>query len=164
MSKQTSIIKPPAAQTGVRVDLLDWPAAQASASRIRLEVFVREQGVPAELEMDAHDGASLHALAVAGDGAAIGTGRLLRDGHIGRMAVLREWRHRRVGAALLDALIAAARQRGCPEAIVNAQTYVTAFYERAGFIVSSGVFDEAGIPHVEMRLALVQAGRSRPPG
>src|ERR1700739_1801916 len=73
-----------------KIELLDWPAAEQQASRIRFTVFVEEQRVPAELEMDENDAASLHALAYA-DGRAIGTGRLLPDGHICRMAVLKGW-------------------------------------------------------------------------
>jgi predicted GNAT family N-acyltransferase len=142
----------------VRIELMDWPAAQAAASRIRLEVFVHEQGVPLELEMDDRDAQSLHALATpAGSAVPVGTARLLPDGHIGRMAVLREFRRRGTGRALLDALIEQARAAGHSEAIVNAQTYAIAFYERAGFAVSSGVFDEAGIPHAEMRRPLATA-------
>ena len=77
----------------LKIELLDWQAAQREAKRIRFKVFVEEQGVPRELEMDENDAQSLHALAYA-DGRAIGTGRLLPDGHIGRMAVLKEWRGR----------------------------------------------------------------------
>src|SRR4051794_39153196 len=87
----------------LKIELLDWPAAQAEAKRIRFTVFVDEQRVPANLEMDDQDAHCIHALAFA-DGKAIGTGRLLPDGHIGRMAVLKEWRGHGAGRALLRSL------------------------------------------------------------
>ena len=88
----------------LKIELLGWPAAQQEAQRIRFTVFVEEQRVPADLEMDENDAASLHALAYA-DGQAIGTGRLLPDGHIGRMAVLKQWRGQGAGRAMLQRLI-----------------------------------------------------------
>jgi predicted GNAT family N-acyltransferase len=136
-----------------RIELLDWERARAEASRIRTEVFVREQRVPAAIEMDEHDLACLHALAYV-DGKAVGTGRLLPDGHIGRMAVLRESRSLGVGRAILERLIAEARRRGMREVRLSAQTHALGFYARHGFIVVGAVFEEAGIPHQEMRLAL----------
>jgi predicted GNAT family N-acyltransferase len=147
-----------AAAPDLRIELIDWNAARAAASRIRVEVFVREQAVPLELELDEWDAPSLHALAVPeGIAGPVGTARLLPDGHIGRMAVLRPWRRRGVGRALLDALIARARADGHREVVVHAQMYVTAFYEQAGFMVSSRMFEEAGIPHVEMRRLVTAA-------
>jgi len=84
----------------------------------------------------------------------IGCGRLLRDGHIGRMAVLRECRGRGVGAALLALLVALARERGNDRAILNAQTHALPFYARFGFMPEGLEFTEAGIPHRTMTLTL----------
>ena len=137
----------------LNVELLGWPQAQAEAQRIRFIVFVDEQRVPAELEMDEHDADSLHALAFA-DGKAIGTGRLLPDGHIGRMAVLKEWRGRGAGRALLRALVRAARRRGDREVALNAQVHALGFYGAEGFTAEGPVYEEAGIPHQAMRLKL----------
>ena len=137
----------------LRIELHDWERARAQASRIRLEVFVEEQRVPPEIEMDANDAVSVHALAY-DDGKAVGTGRLLPDGHIGRMAVLREHRARGVGGAILVRLIAEARRRGMREVALSAQTHALAFYRKHGFAPFGGVFMEAGIPHQEMRLGL----------
>src|SRR5258708_39601198 len=95
----------------LNIELLEWPKAQAEAQRIRFTVFVEEQRVPAELEMDEHDADSIHALAFS-DRQAIGTGRLLPAGHIGRMAVLEDWRGGDAGRALLRRLVVAARRRG----------------------------------------------------
>ena len=137
----------------LNIELLEWPQAQAEARRIRFIVFVDEQRVPPELEMDENDAASLHALAFS-DGKAIGTGRLLPDGHIGRMAVLREWRGRGAGRALLRALIDAARRRGDRDVVLNSQVHALGFYGAEGFAAEGAVYEEAGIPHQVMRLKL----------
>jgi len=137
----------------LQIELHDWERAHAEASRIRLAVFVQEQNVPREIEMDAHDAVSVHALAY-DSGTAVGTGRLLPDGHIGRMAVLREHRARGVGAAILTRLVAEARRLGMREVVLSAQTHALGFYRKQGFVPSGGVYMEAGIPHQEMRLGL----------
>src|SRR5437660_10322819 len=135
------------------IELLDWRAAQAEAKRIRVTVFVEEQGVPPELEMDDNDAASLHALAYA-EGRAIGTGRLLPDGHIGRMAVLKEWRGQGAGREMLRRLIEAARRRGDREVALSAQVHALGFYRAEGFELDGPAYDEAGIPHQAMRMKL----------
>jgi predicted GNAT family N-acyltransferase len=139
------------------IRLCNWHEARAEARRIRELVFVREQGVPLELEWDEEDPRCEHALARAADGAAVGTGRLLPDGHIGRMAVLKEWRGKGVGALLLQALIGRARERGHARARLNAQTYAIGFYRRYGFEVSGPEYMDAGIPHVPMQRDLASA-------
>jgi hypothetical protein len=144
----------------IRIELLDWPAAREGATRVRTIVFVDEQGVPPEIELDDFDAVSDHALAIDASGEAIGTGRLLPDGHIGRMAVLKERRGRGIGDALLEALIRRAGDHGLPEVVLNAQTHAAPFYARHGFRAHGPEFEEAGIPHVEMRRAL----RPSPPG
>ena len=136
------------------VRLCDWSSAAAALRGIRCEVFVVEQGVPEVLEWDDADAHAVHALAEDDAGAPIGCARLLPDGHIGRVAVLRGWRARGVGTALLARLIERARQRGDACAIVNAQVDAMPFYARRGFVASGGVFEEAGIPHRVMELAL----------
>ena len=137
----------------LEIQLLDWPTAQAEAQRIRFAVFVEEQRVPPELEMDEHDANCIHALAFA-EGRAVGTGRLLPDGHIGRMAVLKDWRGRGAGRALLRALIDAARRRGDPEVALNSQVQALGFYRAEGFAPVGAVYKEAGIPHQAMRMKL----------
>jgi predicted GNAT family N-acyltransferase len=137
----------------LRIEILDWAAARAEASRIRLKVFVEEQRVPREIEMDDMDGACLHALAWL-DGKAVGTGRLLPDGHIGRMAVLGESRALGVGGAILERLVHEARRQGMREVILSAQTHAIGFYRRHGFSEEGKVFEEAGIPHQAMRRVL----------
>ena len=128
-----------------------WQEAAPALRAIRHAVFVVEQHVPEALEWDDADATSLHALAVDRHGDAIGCARLLPDGRIGRVAVLSPWRHRGVGSALLLLLVDAARQRGDPHVILNAQLDAMPFYARHGFVASGDVFDEAGIAHRVMR-------------
>ena len=137
----------------LRIELLDWERARAHATPIRFAVFVEEQRVPVELEMDEMDAKCIHALAFEGD-KALGTGRLLPDGHIGRMAVLEGARGRSVGSALLKALMEAARRRGDREVVLAAQLRAVPFYRRHGFAAEGAVYEEAGIPHQDMRRAL----------
>jgi predicted GNAT family N-acyltransferase len=136
----------------VRIELGGWTALQALAAPVRHAVFVDEQKVPAEIELDEFDPLSLHALAFDGEGRVLGTGRLLPDGHIGRMAVLAPARGRGVGSALLRALMRAARARGDREVALSAQTQAIAFYRRFGFVAEGEPYDDAGIPHQMMRL------------
>jgi predicted GNAT family N-acyltransferase len=138
------------------VTLVDWrdAAARERLVRVRTEVFVREQSVPRELELDGRDAECAHVLAGDAAGAPIGAGRLLPDGQIGRMAVLAAWRGAGVGAALLAALVAEARRRGHREAHLHAQRHARGFYERHGFRVEGAEYEEAGIPHVDMRRSL----------
>ena len=107
----------------------------------------------AELEMDDIDAACVHALAYA-EGRAIATGRLLPDGHIGRMAVLKEWRGRGAGRAILRRLIDAARERGDRQVVLSSQVHALGFYRAVGFMPEGPVYEEAGIPHQAMRLVL----------
>ena len=132
---------------------MSWEKARAGAAPIRFTVFVQEQRVPAEIELDAMDPQSLHALAYE-DGAPVGTGRLLPDGHIGRMAVLKEFRNRGVGAAMLKRLIDAARERGDREVALSAQVHAVRFYRAHGFVEEGPQYEDAGIRHQAMRLAL----------
>ena len=134
----------------ISVRILAWPEARVAAMSVREPVFVVEQGVPPEIELDEWDQRSDHALALAPDGRVVGTGRLLPDGHVGRMAVLRDWRGKGVGGAILAALIERAAVRGMTRVVLNAQTHAVPFYARYGFAVSGDEFMEADIPHVAM--------------
>jgi predicted GNAT family N-acyltransferase len=137
-----------------RIELMAWEQARAEARGIRFRVFVQEQGVPRDIELDEHDGLCLHALAFDEGGAVVGTGRLLPDGHIGRMAVLGERRGQGVGSLILNQLMNAARERGDAEVLLSAQVHALDFYRRHGFETVGEVFEEAGIPHQAMRRAL----------
>ena len=131
-------------------ETMGWDQARADAAPIRFAVFVDEQKVPAEIELDEHDAACLHVVARS-EGRAVGTGRLLPDGHIGRMAVLKASRRQGVGAAMLTVLIDAARARGDRAVALSAQTHALGFYRRFGFTNEGPEYIEAGIPHQAMR-------------
>ena len=135
-----------------------WAELGSQAGAIRSKVFVEEQKIPAEMEWDAADAGCVHAVAVNHFGVALATGRLLEHvpgvAKIGRMAVLPAMRGSRIGREVLDALMQAARARGDREVLLHAQTSAAGFYSRAGFATRGPVFEEAGIPHVEMVRAL----------
>lgn len=133
----------------ISVRLADWHQDNADIRRIREAVFVAEQQVPPELEWDADDQNAVHFLALEGD-YPIGTARLLPDGTIGRVSVLKDWRGLKVGDALMLAVIAEAQSRNLVPQRLSAQVHATPFYERLGFRVISEEFLEAGIPHVDM--------------
>ena len=136
-----------------RATVADWPQVAA----LRTRVFVEEQGVPAEIEQDAHDATAVHALAEDDEGRVVATGRLLvRDGRgvIGRMAVDATARGRGHGAAVLAELHRQAAATGLPEVELHAQLTARGFYERAGYSAVGDVYEEAGIAHVTMRRPL----------
>lgn len=138
----------------VDVRVGSWSELGKDAKKIRTEVFVEEQKIPAEMEWDAADESCIHAVAVNRFGMPLATGRLLEHvpgvAKIGRMAVVRTMRGSRVGRAVLDGLTKAAKARGDQEVILHAQMSAAPFYARAGFAERGAVFEEAGIPHVEM--------------
>lgn len=132
------------------VDAGDWGALGEPASKVRESVFVDEQNVPREIEHDEHDAASRHVVARDGDGTAIGTGRLLPNGHIGRMAVLADWRGKGVGRAMLERLMEEAAKRNVRHLALHSQTQAGGFYRCFGFVEEGPEFFEAGIPHRTM--------------
>jgi len=136
------------------VHIVSWHDVEPLLRAVREAVFMREQGVSAELEWDGLDEGCRHALALNIKGEAIGCGRITQDGHIGRMAVLREWRGRKVGTALLEALLDEARRQGFAEVDLGAQVQALAFYRRFGFVEEGEVFMDADMPHRKMRLRL----------
>lgn len=187
------------------VEVCDWAnaAEREALEGVRATVFVSEQHVPPELEIDDDDPRCVHVLARTPDGLPIGAGRLVPGapagdrpapgwsipgarhgprqvdaggvaedgadgatsaaGRIGRMAVVRDWRGKGVGTALLRTLVEQARARGLPEISLHAQRDAVPFYERHGFVPAGAEFEEAGIPHVRMRRALDPAdGPERP--
>ena len=138
----------------VDVRVGSWADLGGAAHAIRSAVFVDEQKIPAEMEWDEADAGCVHAVAVNRFGLPLATGRLLEHvpgaGKIGRMAVVQTMRGSHVGRAVLDALLKAARARGDHEIVLHAQMSAAPFYARAGFSERGSVFEEAGIPHIEM--------------
>jgi YbgC/YbaW family acyl-CoA thioester hydrolase len=135
-----------------------WDELGEDAQGIRRAVFVDEQKIPAEMEWDGADPDCMHAVAYNRLGMPLATGRMLEHvpgvAKIGRMAALQPMRGSGVGRAVLDALMQSAREQGFREAVLHAQWSARQFYLRAGFVERGPVFDEAGIPHVEMVRAL----------
>ena len=135
------------------VALTDDPS---SCFVLRHEVFVQEQAVPEDLERDEHDATALHFLA-AWEGRPVGTARVLlrgNTGKIGRVCVLAPMRGRGSGAALIRAAVEEIRARGMARAKLGSQVHAIPFYEGLGFVAEGPVYDDAGIPHRDMTLAL----------
>lgn len=151
-------------QQEVVIEPVAGPGDLAAALAIREVVFIEEQQVPREIERDDEDPTAYHLLANVG-GHAVGTGRLVecdtppegeegRWGRIGRMAVLVANRKGGVGARLLQALEEEARRRGLDGIVLHSQVYAHGFYQRMGYEEHGPIFEEAGIPHMEMRKRL----------
>ena len=131
-----------------------WQEDRRALRAVREVVFIGEQGVPVELEWDEFDVVCMHLLVTDSSGNPIGTARLLPDASIGRMAVLKDWRHQGVGSTLMHRLLKEAENRQFPTVTLNAQTHAIGFYNRFGFQQIGLEFLDAGIPHVKMVLRL----------
>lgn len=141
---------------GQRVFVADFERYESAIRAVRFAVFVDEQHVPPELEMDARDAECIHVLALDASGRPIATGRLDPGlgGKIGRMAVLAADRGRGLGRAVLEVLHACARERGLRSVWCHAQVSAQPFYEGAGYRAQGETFLEADIPHVRMTCIL----------
>ena len=136
----------------ITVKRVSSAAELSRAYAIRIRVFVKEQNVPREVELDADDGRAIHFLAM-DCVRTIGTARVVLRRHaakIGRMAVLKSWRRKGVGAKLLTRAIAQARKMKARKIYLHAQVAVSGFYQRMNFHACGPVFDEAGIAHRKM--------------
>jgi predicted GNAT family N-acyltransferase len=146
-----------------RVEPADYQADFDDLRAVREAVFILEQNIPENVEFDGADPDCYHFVARDNQHHAIGTGRLAPDHKIGRMAVLKTWRGKGVGKALMLALLDKAQKLGWTEATLNAQTEVLGFYEKFGFITEGAIFNEANIPHQGMRLPLEPVAKSSRP-
>lgn len=140
----------------ISIQIADWVEDQVSLIDVRTRVFVDEQKVPVELEVDGLDSDCLHIKAVNSDGEIIGTARLLPSHYIGRMCVLKEYRNLGVGGLMLSFLIDAANTERIKTLMLNAQIDALPFYQRFGFIEDSEIFMDAGIQHKHMTLKLTK--------
>lgn len=136
------------------VHLISWHDGEPLLRTLREKVFIQEQHVPAELEWDGLDTSCHHALALSANGDAIGCGRITPDGHIGRVAVLPEWRRKRIGTAILEMLVDYARSQNYTRVELNAQVQAIELYKKFGFEAKGKVFMDANIPHRKMTLQL----------
>ncbi|RAJ43662.1 putative GNAT family N-acyltransferase [Kitasatospora sp. SolWspMP-SS2h] len=151
----------------VSIRVVDGEPDLALARRVRHEVFVVEQQVPAELEYDEYDATSAHLLAVGPDGAALGTARMISGAQalgitggvegrvlLGRLAVVGSARGTGLGARLVRAVEELGRECGAREVELHAQVQALGFYERLGYVAEGPVYDDAGIPHRTMTRVL----------
>jgi predicted GNAT family N-acyltransferase len=143
----------------ITIETRPWSEVRDAAYAIRYAVFVEEQGIPAELEIDDYDPISEHALAYV-DNQCVATARIYLDeqdpskAKIGRMAVLRDFRDQGIGTALLGEAIRAGMMQGASVFELHAQQSAVAFYAKLQFKPDGAIFDEVGIPHQCMRLVL----------
>jgi len=137
----------------VIIRAVDWTDQREQLLAVRFSVFVDEQGVPAEMEEDEYDSQALHLLATAPSGEPVACARMIHSnnlGHIGRMAVLPEYRRLGLGTRLLRRLLQLADRQGLAQVQLHAQCNAEGFYRKQGFLSFGEVFEEAGIPHRKM--------------
>jgi predicted GNAT family N-acyltransferase len=134
----------------LQIRLALWERDSTAIRSVRNTVFSDEQGIAETLDFDDRDHECVHVLAWIGDGEAIGTARMLPDGHVGRIAVHKQWRGQGVGTRLTGYLTDLARDRGFAEIYLHSQAQAAGFYARLGFEARGETFMEAGIEHVLM--------------
>ena len=117
--------------------------------KIRNAVFTMGQGIDEDIDFDGKDSVAIHVIVNSGNGY-VGTGRMLTDGHIGRLAVLKEHRGKGFGAQAVTALVAEARRLGMKSVFLGAQMHAVGFYQKLGFSDYGAPFREAGIEHIHM--------------
>jgi predicted GNAT family N-acyltransferase len=138
--------------SSITVVLVQWKEKEADIAYVRKTVFVQEQKVPLEIEMDEHDPHCQHVLAYDQNNNPIGTGRLDPKGKVGRMAVLPQYRKAGTGGRILKTLIQFGREKGLRKFYLSAQLHAIGFYEQHGFTRYGEQFQEAGIMHVMMKM------------
>jgi predicted GNAT family N-acyltransferase len=134
----------------MKIKMVSYTESERDIRHIRDTVFGQEQKIPRELDWDGNDRDCLHVVATDNEGNTIGTGRIQPDGKIGRLAVLKQWRSRGVGARMLEALVESARCRGLEKVYLHAQAHAVPYYEKSGFEKEGDEFIEVGIRHVNM--------------
>lgn len=132
---------------------VDWDRHAQRCLAIRQQVFVNEQGIDPAIEFDGRDAQCLHVLASAGR-VDVGTARMLPDNHIGRVAVLAQWRTQGIGKLLMRTLFEEARARGVTAVHLASQESAIGFYRQLGFTSHGEMYLEADIPHLDMTLTL----------
>tara|TARA_B110000003_G_scaffold275423_1_gene318000 strand:- start:620 stop:1039 length:420 start_codon:yes stop_codon:yes gene_type:complete len=133
----------------IQSKICDYKDNEKDICKIRFEVFVDEQNVPDDLEIDGLDDEAKHVLAYI-DGKPIGTGRILSDGHIGRVAVLKKYRGLGIGNSIMKVLIKWAQQNKFEKLWLSSQWHAHSFYLGLGFVCEGDIYEEAGIDHIKM--------------
>lgn len=136
--------------SNITIKIADFNKDFSNIEKIRTDVFINEQKVPYELEWDEHDKDSIHILAYY-KSKPVATARLLKDGHIGRMAVLKDYRNQHIGENMLKFLLDIANKNSINTIELSAQEHAIEFYKKYGFSVISDVYMDAGIPHYDMK-------------
>jgi predicted GNAT family N-acyltransferase len=137
----------------IQIKQVSWSEAEQHLRAIRTPVFVIEQSVAPDFEWDEIDYSAVHLLATI-ENAPIACLRIIDYHKIGRMAVLRAFRKNGLGAALLLEAVKLCRAHGSTSVHLSAQTHAIAFYQGCGFKVTSEVYQDVHIPHVDMQLDL----------
>ncbi len=144
-------------ETKYQVEVANWHTQRETLRSLRGKVFIEEQNVPQEIEWDDQDEGATHFL-LTHNTVALACGRMLPDGKVGRMAVLKEQRGKGLGRILLDHIVEHARRQGITRLYLHAQEHASEFYLKAGFISYGEPFEEAGIPHAAMELRVDFSG------
>jgi predicted GNAT family N-acyltransferase len=131
------------------------PQHESEIRGIRNAVFTQEQKVPEDIDFDGTDSNAIHVLVKEGD-RFVGTGRMLHDGHIGRLAVLKEHRGKGFGTTAVRALVDEARRVGLKRVFLGAQMYAVGFYQKLGFTEYGAPFMEANMEHIHMERILIE--------
>ena len=138
----------------MKIKLVELESEMQAAFALRIQVFVLEQSVPEDEELDGYDSTAIHAIAIFNE-LVVGTARLLIHnstcGQIGRMAVRKQWRRQNIGGQILSYLEKEASSQGITQIMLHAQEYVKLFYSHHGYVEHGDPFLEAGISHIEMR-------------
>jgi hypothetical protein len=132
-----------------KIIITDYHAYAKDIRGVRDEVFVLEQSVPVEIEHDEHDETALHAVVFA-QGSAVATGRMLDDGHIGRIAVLKSQRGKGIGKLIMLEFFQQAKERQLSKIWLSSQWHAHRFYSNLGFVCIGEKYLEAGIEHIKM--------------
>lgn len=136
----------------IDISIVNWSERQSELTSIRRTVFIEEQNVPENIERDGRDSDCFHVFASVKEGKPIGTARMDKNGKIGRMAVLREYRGRGVGRKMLQVIMDWGRSKGITGFYLSAQIGAMGFYRKMGFEPYGEEFEEAGMKHVNMRI------------
>lgn len=140
----------------IEISIVSFSNQQQDILAIRHRVFTVEQQVDPNIDFDGLDGLALQVLA-SSDGIAVGTGRMLTDGHIGRIAVLKEYRGKGIGSDIIQALVNQAREAGMAKVFLGSQVRAVPFYEKLGFSAAGDNYIEANILHTPMEMTIEDA-------
>ena len=135
---------------GIHSRIVTYKSGEEHIRKIRENVFVKEQGVPADIEIDGLDPVARHVLVFDAE-EVIGTGRMLLDGHIGRIAVKKHYRGKGIGTIIINELVRVAGNLQLPEVWISSQCHAKAFYQKLGFFEVGDIYQEADIYHIKMQ-------------